>query len=112
MQFEKKFFPLRVKCCYVSSAHRPPPDGLNQNEIHGKKVYDGKGGGNIIARFFLFQIKLISGFSFSLVSRQLFMAYIYSQERKGVGISIYAVIRIINKINTFFRAYLLALTLG
>lgn len=40
------------------------------------------------------------------------MAYIYSQERKGVGLSIYAVIRIINKINTFFRAYLLALTLG
>jgi hypothetical protein len=50
----------------------------------GKKVYDGKeGGGNIIARFFLFQIKLISGFSFSLVSRQLFMAYIFAGEKKA-----------------------------
>jgi hypothetical protein len=54
-------------------------------------------------------------FRFFIFSRQQAVVHtswlIYSEERKRRGY-VYAVIRIINKINTFFRAYLLALTLG
>jgi hypothetical protein len=69
-------------------------------------------GGEYYCAIFLVSNQI--NFRFFIFSRQQAVVHgLYIRRReKGVGIPIYAVIRIINKINTFFRAYLLALTLG